>query len=483
MKPVLLIHGYSSEGEKKSTADIYGSLPDDLRKALGTDNVHSLNLSRWISLSDGIRIDDVSYAMERALRSGFTKLLKGGFHVIVHSTGALVVRNWIKNHSAKPCPIENIVHLAGANFGSGLAHVGQGQLSRWGRQILQHTGRGKHVLRELEFGAWKTLDLQTHFLKPGNSLYFDFEVQEFCISGSHIEGPLRLVPIRYIKEDSSDNTVRTSACNLNYNYCQVNPDNEAITLSAAKLKKLVTLRLENETIEDNNYRLCTVASALPRPRVPFAIPYKTSHFGSEVGIVSGKNNRGEILSLITTALRTPYGLATYAETANAFDAHTQRTFTRVGNLKFRRLGWNRHYGYEGHSQLILRIRDQYGEGLNNYDVTFRSVNVGARTALESLIEDRHANSDDDGTVTFYFRTQKFNEKTKTWRNQVDNIAPMHLEITGSEVNAEEISFIPLNLRLSTKEMQQLFQPFQTTILDITLVRLPKPEVFRINATS
>lgn len=475
----MLIHGYSSEGAKKGVDDIYGTLPEDLRRALGNDNVHALNLSRWISLSDGIRIDDVSYAMDRALKSGFSQLLNNGFHVIVHSTGALVVRNWLKNHSPKPSPIENIVHLAGANFGSGLAHVGQGQLSRWGRQILQHTGRGKHVLRELEFGAWKTLDLQTHFLTPGNNLYYDFQVQEYCIAGSHIEGPLRMVPIRYIKEDSSDNTVRTSACNLNFNYCKVSSQEDALHLSTSRLEELVTLRLENETIKDNNYAICPVTSVTPSPSVPFAIPYKTSHFGDEAGIVSGKNNRGEILALITTALRTPYSLEDYGKTASTFAAHTQRTFARVGNLKFKRVGWNRHYGYEGHSQLILRIRDQYGEGLNNYDVTFRSVNVGSKTALESLIEDRHANSDNDGTVTFYFRTQKFMQKTRRWQNQLDNIAPMHLEITGTEANAEEISFIPLNLRLSAKEMQQLFQPFQTTIIDIEMVRLPKHEVFRI----
>ena len=86
MLPVLLIHGYSTEGKKKSVEEIYGTLPQDLRDALGADNVHELNLSRWISLSDGIRMDDVSFAMDRALKSSFPTLLKSGFHVIVHST-------------------------------------------------------------------------------------------------------------------------------------------------------------------------------------------------------------------------------------------------------------------------------------------------------------------------------------------------------------------------------------------------------------
>ena len=295
MLPVLLIHGYSTEGKKKSVEEIYGTLPQDLRDALGADNVHELNLSRWISLSDGIRMDDVSFAMDRALKSSFPTLLKSGFHVIVHSTGALVLRNWLKNHSPKPSPVMNAIHLAGANFGSGLAHVGQGQLSRWGRLIAQHTGRGKHILTELEFGAWKTLDLHRHFLADGNTLFHDYQVQEYCIVGSHIEAALHLLPIRYIKEDSSDNTVRTSACNLNHTFYTVTGNEGAPGLSSRRLNTLMNQRLDNETVDDEHYALQAIKPAIDIPAVPFAIPYKTSHFGDEVGIVSGANNRGEIL--------------------------------------------------------------------------------------------------------------------------------------------------------------------------------------------
>ena len=69
-------------------------------------------------------------------------LLQSGFHVVIHSTGALVVRNWIRLFRRRPSPIANLVHLAGANFGSGLAHLGQGQAARWGRLIFQGVGRG-----------------------------------------------------------------------------------------------------------------------------------------------------------------------------------------------------------------------------------------------------------------------------------------------------------------------------------------------------
>ena len=96
MEPILLIHGYSSEGKNNSAKEIYGSLPNELRKLFGRQNVRDINLSRWISLNDGITLDDVSLAMERALRAEHADILDSGFNIIIHSTGALVVRNWIK---------------------------------------------------------------------------------------------------------------------------------------------------------------------------------------------------------------------------------------------------------------------------------------------------------------------------------------------------------------------------------------------------
>ena len=131
--------------------------------------------------------------------------------------------------------VENLVHLAGAHFGSGLAHVGKGQLTRWARLLALHTGSGTQVLDELLFGSWKSLDLAQHFLAPNKDMFNDYQVQEFCIIGSQIPKLLRAIPIRYIKEDSSDNTVRTSAGNLNFSYVSVTPKPSAFTLSLRKL--------------------------------------------------------------------------------------------------------------------------------------------------------------------------------------------------------------------------------------------------------
>ncbi len=165
MEPILLVHGYSSEGKGKSAKQIYGNLPKLLKEELKTDKIEELDLSRWISLEDGISINDISFAMDRALKQEYPHLLESGFHIIIHSTGALIVRNWIKEFSPKPSPIKNLIHLAGANFGSGLAHIGKGQLARWGRFIFMGTEPGIQVLNELNLALGKPLICINTFYK------------------------------------------------------------------------------------------------------------------------------------------------------------------------------------------------------------------------------------------------------------------------------------------------------------------------------
>ena len=97
MDPILFIHGYSAESsgtDPTSIKGIYGNgttntnLPDDLRSAY---KVIELDLSRYISLNDSVTINDISRALDGALRRDYPNLLASGFNVITHSTGALVI--------------------------------------------------------------------------------------------------------------------------------------------------------------------------------------------------------------------------------------------------------------------------------------------------------------------------------------------------------------------------------------------------------
>ncbi len=477
MKPILLIHGYSSEGSKNPVEEIYGTLPDDLKQAFGSNKVLALNLSRWISLSDGVAIDDISFAMDRALHARHPKLLTDGFHVVIHSTGALVVRNWIKNHCEPgKCPVENIVHLAGAHFGSGLAHIGSGQFARWARLLAFHTRSGVQVLDELKFGSWKSIDLALYFRQPGHDMFTDYGVQEFCIIGSQTPKGLRHIPVRYIKEDSSDNTVRTSAGNLNFNHVSVKPKPSAYTLPVARLNALYEQRLNEEALDELHYDIDFSHTSSKQRAVPYTIVYETAHFGADIGIVTGSKNRKAIVPLIKTALTTPYDEKAYASVAKKFETNRLQTFSRVSRLSGNLLEWNVQKQYEGHAQLIFRIRDQFGNGVRDFDIMFRSGGSKGEK-LGNMIEDRRTNGNHDGTITFYLRTQHF--ENDEWTERLDNLSPLKVEVTGSERQSDEIKYIPLQIRLTASQVRSILQSFQTTIIDIELARLPTQKVFAI----
>lgn len=480
MDPILLIHGYSSEGKDNTAKQIYGSLPAELRKLFGKQNVREINLSRWISLSDGVTLDDVSYAMDRALNAEHPDLLQNSFHIIIHSTGALVVRNWIRKFSPKPSPVNNLVHLAGANFGSGLAHIGRGQLSRWGRLIFQGSGSGVHILSELEFGSWKTIDMHLHYLQPGNDMHKDYQVQEFCIIGSQTLAILRPVPIRYVKEDSADNTVRTSAGNLNFNYLPVTPKPRAFKLGVRSLNRLLKRRQNDEPLKDSCYQYDMSHLSHNRQEVPFAVAFETAHFGGDIGIVSGAKNRAAVMPLIKSALNASYGESSYQKVAERFRTAMARTFVRAAALKGNLLEWDKQQQYEGHAQLIFRLKDQYGNAVEHFDVRLNSdSSKNDLPKLERMIEDHHGNKKDDGTITFYLRTQKFDSKKKIWRELLSDVAGVSVEITGYEPDSGNISYVPMNIQLDNAKINALVQSFRTTIIDITLVRLPSDQVFEI----
>jgi len=499
MLPILLIHGYSGElststdgsadyvDAKADLSDvshfsdpIYGSLPQDLANIFGSEGVKYLNLSRWISMNDGIALDDVSFALDRALSSAFPQLLVGGFNVIVHSTGSLVIRNWIRLFSPKPCPIVNLVHLAGPHFGSGLAHIGRGQLVRWGR-MLQGSGCGVRILNELEFGAWKTLDLHGHFLLPGQSMVSDYRVQEYCIAGSQTLAALRALPIRYVKEDSSDNTVRTSASNLNYNYLSIRPAIETARLSAGKVKKMMASQLNNDALSDQHYVVEEGGLAARRPPVPFCVAYETAHFGKEMGIVQGMKNRREVLPLIKAALETPANESAYENAWQVFSSRQAKTFERIAKRRVRDENWDKLQQYEAHSQLIFRLRDQFGQAITDFDINIRSLSRRGKHRLESLIEDKHLNTHDGGTLTFYLRTQRFDKQRASWKDLLHNVVAAEIEVNAYEEGTDDIIYVPLSLKLTPAKIRAYIQNFRTTIVDITLLRVPGSKVLRIKA--
>lgn len=211
--PVVIVHGWSDTSESFKP----------LAKWLGTEGFQTLDLylSDYISMEDDVTIDDAAKGMELAVRT-FVQAgkLKTPFDLVVHSTGGLLARTWLSSYytGAKPneLPVQRLLMLAPANFGSALATAGQTVLGRvakgWGHGF--HTG--KQMLNGLELGSPFQWDLALRDLfqlgRDGEgTVYGEDLVWPFVLVGSM---PYQHGLRQMVNERGSDGTVRVAAANL-----------------------------------------------------------------------------------------------------------------------------------------------------------------------------------------------------------------------------------------------------------------------------
>lgn len=214
MRQVVIVHGWSDTS--RSFRPLAGFLQDH-----GYQPV-PLWLGDYISLDDDVSVPDVAQRMDRVVRDRIASgELAPEFDLIVHSTGGLVVREWISacyGGAIGQCPAKRLVMLAPANFGSRLASLGQSMLGRLVKGWNNWFHTGKRMLDALELSSpyqWELV--QRDLFVPPNvqsapALYGADGVWPFVIVGSHpYPGALRQI----VNENGSDGTVRVPAANLN----------------------------------------------------------------------------------------------------------------------------------------------------------------------------------------------------------------------------------------------------------------------------
>lgn len=85
---VFFIHGWSVR-----TTQTYQAL--HLKLAEQGFEMKNIYLGRYVSLENEVEIRDISKAMHRALSEELGGDWSQPFHMITHSTGALMVKHWI----------------------------------------------------------------------------------------------------------------------------------------------------------------------------------------------------------------------------------------------------------------------------------------------------------------------------------------------------------------------------------------------------
>lgn len=229
---VLIVHGWS---------DTYKSF-ETLKQWLVTQGRQSSDifLGNYQSMQDDVTFDDLAAGMqarlealakekliEAVIKDNKIELKPFSLDVIVHSTGGPVVRHWLHYYlaqivtAADPeqlCPIQRMIMLAPANFGSRLAAQGKTPLAKLFKGgVSNGFETGKLILNGLELGSPALWKMAHDDLFADRAVYPcvpDRGPFVFILSGTETYGELKGFVAHGANEDGSDGTVRASSASL-----------------------------------------------------------------------------------------------------------------------------------------------------------------------------------------------------------------------------------------------------------------------------
>ena len=375
---LIFIHGWSV-----TNTTTYGGLPAALvRNAPPKLNLQitHLYLAKYVSFADEVSVDDIARGMQHALAQEVLPKLAPGerFGCITHSTGGPMVRKWIDLYYRErlaQCPLGHLVMLAPANHGSALAQLGKSRLSRIKSFVAEGVEPGSGVLDWLELGSDQGWELNQSWLAydcVGAGLY------PFVLIGQRIDRGFYDHLNTYTDEAGSDGVVRVAAANMNYG----------------------RIRLVQQ---DGGMEL--VANERTRPTALGVLPGR-SHSGQNIGIIRSvkpdDNGSHPTVQWVLRCLGVT-SLDDYAAVSADLDqltAQTQadeRVETVTTGLIFKRT-----FVTDRYCMLVLRLRDDRGNNLIDYDVLFTAgPNYDPNHLPEGFFVDRQRNQVNRGNLTYY----------------------------------------------------------------------------------
>ena len=204
---IVLLHGWSDRSES------FKPLVRELGR-LGLRDIVPIHLGDYVSMDDDVTFEDIVQAMQAAWKKAGLPTTPRSVDVIVHSTGALVIRHWMTLcFKPETNPVRRLLMLAPANFGSHLAHKGVSFLGRivkgFKSERLFHTG--EKILRGLELASPFTWELaRKDRLQDAARWYGPGRVLATVLVGTDGYGGISAAA----NTNGSDGTVLVSTANL-----------------------------------------------------------------------------------------------------------------------------------------------------------------------------------------------------------------------------------------------------------------------------
>ena len=436
--PLVLIHGYSDQGE--SFAKWKAALA-------GSDNppTQEINICSYVTLNNEITVDDIAEGLDHALRD--RGLDKKPFDAIVHSTGMLVIRSWLTAQNSvqtRQGLLKHLIALAPATFGSPLAAKGRSLLGRIfkGNKELgpDFLNSGNLVLNNLELGSSYTWDL-AHRDMIDKTFYGETDGTPFVFvfDGTSDYGKLAEI-FDSNDQEGSDGTVRWAGCALN---------TRKITLD---LSQTGTGRFTWSDWTNINIPLIPV-DGLDHGQILSEPP-------------------DQLISLVKEALK--------VNDKDALDRFYQQT---VANSPIVQKGKQNLAGKRW-QQFIVRALDSRGNSITDYSIEIVARDSAGETSIAAFEKDVRPYSAEKSYRCFHVRLDDVNPKPGS-KLIARVIASTGTDLVGYQGygtdpnSATSPTIGPVDIDITefdgrTDGKPSLFYPFTTTLIEIKLNRRPIP---------
>jgi hypothetical protein len=438
--PTVIIHGWSDH------ATSFVNLQKALEPLALGGPVTTISLAEWLSLDDLVTYDDLVTRMDAVWTSYGLPRDPRSVDVIVHSTGALLIRDWMTRFfAAGAAPVKHLVMLAPANFGSPLAHKGTSFIGRvikgWNSPTAFQVGA--MLLKGLELASPYTWGLANK----------DLFVDDPYFGSGRILGTVLVGNAGYTgiaaaaNEPGSDGTVRVSTANLN----------------AAKMQVDLTDPTAPQFTPPKNI------NGMVGFQILDGLNHETIHDPTQPGVMDA----------VVAALKVDdAGFKDYCATL--------QTATRA--VMARREANSDRY-YWGYQNTVVLVKDQYGSHVQDYFLEFYG--PAADTFWETLfhgevIQDVHPYSDDNGYRAVLIDTTRLRNAMTT--------APagvlLQFSLTASpDVSNHEVGYASFSdadiggITILADQIPIVFQPNRTLFVEVTITRKQKDEIFKLGATA
>jgi hypothetical protein len=438
-----MIHGWSVTSETLKPLSAF------LKKA-GV-NVIDIWLADYLSLNDEITVQDLGQAMGRAIRDKKISQDSKQFDVIVHSTGGLVVRQYLNHYFGNQpdkCPIAHLLMLAPANFGSPLAHLGKSMIGRlrlgWKWDHFLQSGAG--ILDALELASpisWQMAERD--LFNPENKLFTTDNIYTTILVGTDAY-PGGLAGAMH--EDGSDGTVRTATANLN----------------ASFIKLLFKDEGAFESYPQKKYY----------DPIAFGVPYGHNH-GS---IITPDAWDDRLKEIVLRSLQ--------INSKKQYDDHllelnhlTEETFAKgaqetEGSAKQK----DKAARYHQYQHVVTRVHDQFGAGIDDYFIEFfqkqdDNKDMVLQKVQREILEKVRPYSKAASHRSFWF------DITDMKKEILDKGQRVEMSLCAAALS-KRISYLDPGSYLTVvgAENQTFLQSNTTLFVDIELPRVQSREVFQ-----